>query len=195
MLNVCQIPENVLQNMSTEDLIQTCLNYPLKLDVYAYSNFKNGIEQVSLQFNGFAELLSRTDNFQKLRSKLEQSRLNLNTNLASQKSMAEKGKIVLDFSLIETFLFFDAVLSNSNYSQKRQLAEITKEILVYKLQNSDKFGNLSVTSSTFLLGKTLQKMNKFSNISQNALKFLNNNVVVNNDVVEEIVQTFNNAQL
>lgn len=195
MLKACQIPENILKNMSTADLIQTCLNYPLIGDVYAYSNVKNGIENISKQFNGFAELFTRNDNFNSLMSEFEQSRLILNDNLVSNKSDAEKGKIMLIFAIIESFLSFDAVLSKSDYNQKRQLAGIADEILNYKLKNRDKFGGLSITSTAFMLGKTLQKMNKFSKITPNTEKFLNNNIIADNSVVSEIVQTFNNSEL
>jgi hypothetical protein len=119
----------------------------------------------------------------------------LNNDLVSDKNMAEKGEIMLDFALIESFLSFDTVLSNSDYDQRKQLAEAIKEILDYKLQNNDKFGILSLTSTTFLLGKTLQKMNKFTNITENTAKFLNNNIAVNNNIIEEIVKTLNNANL
>lgn len=195
MIDVCQIPEDILQNINTVDLIQTCLNYPLKGNVYAYTNIKDGIEHISLQFNGFKELLLRKDNFKNLKLKLEQSRVNLNDELLSDKNMAEKGKIILDFAIIESFLTFDTVLSNSDYNQVKQLAEVTKVILDYKLQNNDKFGILSLTSSSFLLGKILQKMNKFTDITENTAIFLNNNIIVNNNTIEEIVKTHNNANL
>lgn len=195
MIDVCQIPEDILQNMNTVDLIQTCLNYPLKGNVYAYANIKDGIEHICLQFNGFKELLIRKDNFKNLKLKLEQSRVNLYNDLLSDKNIAEKGKIMLDFAIIESFLSFDTVLSNSDYNQRKQLAEITKVILDYKLQNKDKFGILSLTSTSFLLGKTLQKMNKFTNITENTENFLNNNIVVNNNIIEEIVKTHNNANI
>jgi hypothetical protein len=195
MIDVCQIPEDILQNMNTVDLIQTCLNYPLKGNVYAYANVKDGIEHISLQFNGFKELLLRKDNFKDLKLKLEKSIVNLNNDLLSDKNMAEKGKNMLDFAIIESFLSFDTVLANSDYKQRKQLAEVTKVILDYKLQNNDKFGILSLTSTSFLLGKTLQKMNKFTNISENTAKFLNNNIAVNNNIIEEIIKTHNNANL
>ncbi len=195
MIDVCQIPEDILQNMNTVDLIQTCLNYPLKGNVYAYANVKDGLEHISLQFNGFKELLLRKDNFKDLKLKLEKSIVNLNNDLLSDKNMAEKGKNMLDFAIIESFLSFDTVLANSDYKQRKQLAEVTKVILDYKLQNNDKFGILSLTSTSFLLGKTLQKMNKFTNISENTAKFLNNNIAVNNNIIEEIIKTHNNANL
>lgn len=195
MIDACQIPADILQNMNTVDLIQTCLNYPLKGNIYAYANIKDGVEHISLQFNGFEELLLRKDNFKNLKLKLDQNRVNLNNNLVSDKNMAEKGEIMLDFALIESFLSFDTVLSNSDYDQRKQLAEATKEILDYKLQNNDKFGILSLTSTTFLLGKTLQKMNKFANITENTAKFLNKNFAVNNIIIEEIIKALNNANL
>jgi len=46
--------------------------------------------------------------------------------------MAEKGKIMLDFAIIESFLSFDTVLSNSDYNQRKQLAQVTK---VYWITN------------------------------------------------------------
>lgn len=195
MIDVCQIPADILQNMNTVDLIQTCLNNPLKGNVYAYANIKDGVQHISLQFNGFEELLLRKDNFKNLKLKLDQNRVNLNNDLVLDKNMAEKGEIMLDFALIESFLSFDTVLSNSDYDQRKQLAEATKEILDYKLQNNDKFGILSLTSTTFLLGKTLQKMNKFANITENTAIFLNKNIAVNNIIIEEIVKTLNNANL
>lgn len=195
MIDVRQIPADILQNMNTIDLIQTCLNYPLKGNVYAYANIKDGVEHISLQFNGFKELLLRKDNFKNLKLKLDQNRVNLDNDLVSDKNMAEKGEIMLDFALIESFLSFDTVLSNSDYDQRKQLAEAIKEILDYKLQNNDKFGILSLTSTTFLLGKTLQKMNKFANITENTAKFLNKNIAVNNIIIEEIIKTLNNANL
>lgn len=195
MVDVCQIPADILQNMNTIDLIQTCLNYPLKGNVYAYANIKDGVEHISLQFNGFKELLLRKDNFKNLKLNLDQNRVNLDNDLVSDKNMAEKGEIMLDFALIESFLSFDTVLSNSDYDQRKQLAEAIKEILDYKLQNNDKFGILSLTSTTFLLGKTLQKMNKFANITENTAKFLNKNIAVNNIIIEEIIKTLNNANL
>ena len=45
MLDACQIPENVLSKMSTEDLVTTCLNYPLSIDCFAYDNEVKGVQQ------------------------------------------------------------------------------------------------------------------------------------------------------
>lgn len=195
LIKQSQVPEDILSDMHTADLMQICLTYPLKGDVYAYSNIKDGVEHISQQFNAFRELLMRKDNFISLKLKLEQCRFNLDNELKSDKKMTEKGKRILDIAIVESFLSFDDVLSNSDYTQKKQLAQTTKEILNYKLQNIDDFGVLSITSTAFLLGKTLQKMNKFSGFTESTAKFLDNNITVNENNISEIVQTFNKLNL
>lgn len=61
MVNACQIPEDVLENMSTTDLVQTVISYPLSIDMFAYSTYSEGFEVVSDKFNGLKELKKRSD--------------------------------------------------------------------------------------------------------------------------------------
>ena len=56
-----QIPEDLLSSMSTEELVDTVLNYPCFNDLYYYNNKQEGFESLSDVFNGFQELLSRDD--------------------------------------------------------------------------------------------------------------------------------------
>ncbi len=55
-LAACQIPEDVLSQMTTDALIETVKNYPLAINIYAYSTIDRGYEVVKSQFNGLAEL-------------------------------------------------------------------------------------------------------------------------------------------
>ena len=56
---VCQIPNNILQNMTTDALMQTVLDYPFLNNIYAYNTLEEGYEAVKRQFNGLQELESR----------------------------------------------------------------------------------------------------------------------------------------
>ena len=62
-LEVCQIPEDILSQLTTPALIETVLDYPLAVNVYAHGGINDGIEVgvevVSGQFNGLAELRRR----------------------------------------------------------------------------------------------------------------------------------------
>jgi len=61
MLEVCQVPESILKTMSTEGLVETVLNYPLRIDTFAYNDPQTGFDAVATQFNGIKELLNRED--------------------------------------------------------------------------------------------------------------------------------------
>ena len=61
MLAVCQIPEDILKALSTEDLLEVVLDYPLMGDMFSYSTMEQGFLRVQKQFNGLQELTSRDD--------------------------------------------------------------------------------------------------------------------------------------
>jgi len=61
MVNACQIPEAVLSKLSTDDLTEICLQYPLFICVYAVNVLNNGVENLYNEFNGIRELYSRKD--------------------------------------------------------------------------------------------------------------------------------------
>ena len=62
----CQIPEDILGDMTTEALIETVVNYPLFINVFAYDNKKTGLEHVKGYFNGLQELYERVDAIEKM---------------------------------------------------------------------------------------------------------------------------------
>lgn len=61
MVKACRIPDEVLSGMSTENLVQTVLFYPLFLDVLAYDSMDMGYNAIKQSFNGLSELCKRTD--------------------------------------------------------------------------------------------------------------------------------------
>lgn len=66
MLDACQIPEDVLKTMSTDELVATCASHPLHSIYFAYNNELDGANVVFNNFNGFQELKNRTDAPEKL---------------------------------------------------------------------------------------------------------------------------------
>lgn len=61
MVEATQVPQAVLDAMSTEDLVTTIMTYPLLLDRVAFNTPQQGFEVMSGRFNGFAELAERPD--------------------------------------------------------------------------------------------------------------------------------------
>lgn len=61
MLEVCQIPEQILSSMCTHGLVVTCMNYPLIGDILAFNHIQTGYNSVTYGFNGLQELHNRPD--------------------------------------------------------------------------------------------------------------------------------------
>lgn len=61
MLNALQLPESVLQEISTWGLAQTCFKFPLWGDYSAQNNEALYIKNLPKSFNGLKELYSRED--------------------------------------------------------------------------------------------------------------------------------------
>ncbi|NLE11773.1 MAG: hypothetical protein GX630_09720 [Actinobacteria bacterium] len=57
----CHVASDELSRMTTDAVVQTVLDYPLLVDVFAYDTLEEGIERVSAQFAGLSELRSRAD--------------------------------------------------------------------------------------------------------------------------------------
>lgn len=57
----CDIPNEILNELSTEELVDLVLEYPLLVNIFAFSDVDEGIEKVSETFSGLKELMSRED--------------------------------------------------------------------------------------------------------------------------------------
>jgi len=61
MIAACQIPEEVLSSLSTEDLAEICLQYPMIDSYLIYTTYEQGLNALVRQFNGIRELYQRED--------------------------------------------------------------------------------------------------------------------------------------
>ena len=66
MINVCQIPLDVLSGMKTRELLEVCLRYPMFFDIHFANNLQDGLEVIFSSFNGFEELFQRNDYYENL---------------------------------------------------------------------------------------------------------------------------------
>lgn len=91
MIAACQIPEDILKNLSTEALAETVMNYPLLTDMLAWSDRSLGFQNVVSNFNGLEELLSRQNGVDYI---LTTTPMLYNQNvLANQDNFNERNKI------------------------------------------------------------------------------------------------------
>ncbi len=61
MTEVLNLEEKIIIKLSTSELLEIYLQYPLLLDIWAYNNLQIGFDAVKNNFNGLHELLNRKD--------------------------------------------------------------------------------------------------------------------------------------
>ena len=61
-----QVPDELLQSMSTDALLQTVLDYPFLSDIYAFNTMKMGYEAVRKHCNSLREFETRPDHMEVL---------------------------------------------------------------------------------------------------------------------------------
>ncbi len=60
-LELCQLSQNELKNISTVDLIDDVTTNPFFIDILAYDSYQKGVEAFISEYNGAKELFSRKD--------------------------------------------------------------------------------------------------------------------------------------
>ena len=109
MVEACQLSEELLQSLTTDELVRVCAEYPLNMDAYAYSNVHDGMRVVTSLFNGYQELLNRTDNAACLLSYLQETS---SSAVQTRSNDMETAKFTLHYNLMRTLLSFDEILQN-----------------------------------------------------------------------------------
>ncbi len=151
MLEVLQIPEDILSGMKTADLVETCLDYPLFLDMFAINSLQRGIESVIFGFNGLQELQRRDDaGVELLKEYARVSTLDYNGGRPPFEYMIRLARI-------EILLAQEAVLSKLQDMERLVLlAEAVThfEAMVDQLEYYD-FTNFD--PNVYLMGKVIQQ--------------------------------------
>ncbi|MCP4220593.1 MAG: hypothetical protein GY765_38555 [bacterium] len=189
MLEAIQIPVERLERMSTATLVQTCLNYPLYLDLIAYNTLQEGIEAVISDFNGLRELLRRKDAAEVLfrhYEKIQPGAFN------ADGPDVTKGAYSTKQMYMEMLLAQDAMLNKLAAKERHYLlVESTKHIEA-KLECPELYGLISLKTSALLMGRVLLRAEnrEFSRraVNDEELKgFLNNALLKDPGLIYDIV--------
>lgn len=155
MIEACQVPESVLKSLTTEELVEICLNYPLFGDIWFYDSVVFGFRNESAAFNGMQELFRRKDNVYWLIGRLRGDDI---MKLSSKVlSALEVGKLIWRNSYIEFLLSHESVIANANSLQQKEIARIAMRNISIKELDRKTYGRSSIELSAYLLGTTLTK--------------------------------------
>lgn len=157
-VEACQIPEAVLVQMSTQELVEVCYNYPFLIEVFNYDCEKDGIRAIASQFNGLKILLKRKDCVSSIMAFIEYLSEELQMTTVLLKPI-KRGEIIAKERVIESILSTDEVLGKASNSEKDAIVKMAMKKFLLKNKRVEDFGRNSVTTSAFLLCTAMNKAN------------------------------------
>ncbi|TDN39167.1 hypothetical protein E4631_25615 [Hymenobacter sp. UV11] len=150
MIQACQVPPTVLQQMSTPGLVTTCLNYPLLNNMIAFNTLQRGVRSQLTNFNGFAEFQQRPDAAQVLVTRYQQQ------CTACVPPPADWGKYSLHYSYFEMVLAQDEFLTQLSSAQRHDLVRLTLAKYAEKQREIANYAIFGLKTTAFLLARIMQ---------------------------------------
>jgi hypothetical protein len=150
-INALQIPDELLQSMTTDDLIITCMNYPAFGHFTAYNSIEEGISRVIKNFNGLRELLVRKDASSKM--------LSLFSSGFADKPFKDVNPDFWDMRADYFKLLFarDEIIDNLSADEKLSLLEILNKRLSGKIEGKEQNSLFEIQSEILMMAKVLDK--------------------------------------
>lgn len=111
---VTQIPDSILQDISTGGLMETWLSYPLLSTILAFNTLQQGIDNLVWNFNGLQEFGRRPNAGTFMLNRYRQMNLHCLNELVTDDEIGE-------FTLI--FDFYEAIFSQEVFLEKLSVAD------------------------------------------------------------------------
>lgn len=182
----CEIPDSILSDIPTEELVEICMKYPLLLDAYAFNTPLQGIKTVASRFNGFKELMGREDNCIHILGYLKQS--DITKKDFSKMTQIEAGRLTLVYALAEYVLSFDKVLSNATEGIANEIDAFVADVMNCKESQCSYHALGSLTSSVYLWASIQTKRSKSRSVNPIVDQFLETGLILNQEQYWEIKQ-------
>ena len=190
-IKALQIPEKALKNISTEGLIETCIEFPYLTDMFFYENAQRGFEELTKEFNGLQELLKRKDLMDKLLVKY----IGFSSSILDTKGKKPEtiGRESFQQYFIEMIFAQDMVIKSLTTEQEKQLIFQIIEQNKTKTKNPEIFSNLNFIPTNLLFAKKIVSDSNFklSDPNQKMLQdFVKNPSVNDQQIFAEIENYF-----
>ena len=153
MLDAVQIPQNILEQLSTVELAELCLNYPLFFEYTAVNDGRLAISFMIINFNGLNELSKRKDGAKELMNLYEKF------PMFKENTSEEYKKYSFKLPYLELLLSNDRFLTMLDEQDIAKLKKLVVKKYGEKLESIDIYGLYHIRKS-FLLGAAVLNYHK-----------------------------------
>ena len=134
MLEACTIPDDILQQMTTEQLLDLFLNSPLLCNIYAFDTIQEGLVEMYKTDNGLQALFDRQDLSSVLLNRYQAC------TVGHEKESAVEGFYdTSEVIILEALLAQNEVVSQLDKNERKELLEEVKDKMTEK--NNDELYN------------------------------------------------------
>lgn|SRR5690606_14840685 len=161
-LDAYNIPDSILEVMTTADLVETCLHYPEFRLIMIRNSLQQGYDYLKSIFNGFGELEQRPDagaELIRLYSELDP------INVINEHSLLDQGRFSFQFTYLEIVLAQVTVLSNLNLDERISLIERCLSNYKRMKQLPEYFSTFGLVTPSLVLGR-LMEVDRYSTFLQ-----------------------------
>jgi len=120
MVSVLQIPDSILQCISTNNLLTLCLQYPFLLNVFAFNGTLTGLEDLFVRFNGIREFSKRENAINYLQEKYLSEVQSFPNKLDSDTIMWHSK---MQISILELLLSYSEFHYNTSKEDRKKILE------------------------------------------------------------------------
>lgn len=157
MIEACQLPDKVLANATTEELLEICLRYPLIDNYVANNSYYDGFNNIAQGFNGLKEFFSREN----AHSVLLKYYLALDlADIEKLKTNVSKGKFVFNITTLELMLANKSITDKFSQAEKTDALKGLKVKYASKSKYADYFGYTGKATIAFLGNKIFPGLDK-----------------------------------
>lgn len=148
-VSLCQLPDSLMNDLPTDELLNWVLDYPLLAEIYAYDNEQIGFNAVYEQFNGLQELFTRNDAGEKILEKYENTQIIKNTS--------ENTSSVFSIAYLEILLMQEDILNQFDSDKMSEVFDEVNEKYIDKKQYPTIYG---ITADTAYKTLEVQDINE-----------------------------------
>jgi hypothetical protein len=153
------ILENELHKMSTNELIEHCINFDFMWDIFNHQNYGVGLNVVIENHNGLRELLNRKDAGKLILNFYKKIELDKITEMSKP---ADRGEFVGKVFFLELFLSHSNILNQFQGDEKQLIDAILKtydtSLEINKKNDRDYYCGYAVGTKILAIGRALDRL-------------------------------------
>lgn len=153
------ISEDQLNKMTTNELIEHCINFDFMWDIFNHPNYDVGLKFIIENHNGLRELLKRNDAGELILDFYKKIELNKVTEISEP---AARGEFVGKVFFLELFMSHPNILNQFRGNEKRLIGSILKSyytcLEINEKNGRDYYCGYAIGTKILAIGRALDRL-------------------------------------